>query len=115
VTRNVLASLATAALLALAPAAALAQDAGSQQYQDPLAGDTNSNNSNGNGGGSGGNTRPSNTGNAQAETDTGTQAAAASNDGLPRTGLDAWLLLLAGGTLLGGGFALRRVADRPRA
>jgi hypothetical protein len=112
--RIVLASLATAALLALGPAAALAQDAGSQQYQDPLAGDTNSNNSNGNGGG-GGNTRPSNTGNAQAETDTGTQTAAASNDGLPRTGLDAWLLLLAGGTLLGGGFALRRVADGTRA
>jgi hypothetical protein len=112
--RIVLASLATAALLALAPAAALAQDAGSQQYQDPLAGDTNSNNSSGNGSG-GGNTRPSNTGNAQAETDTGTETAAASNDGLPRTGLDAWLLLLAGGALLGGGFALRRVADGTRA
>jgi hypothetical protein len=112
----VLASLATAVLLALAPAAALAQDAGSQQYQDPLAGDTNPGNSSSNGsGGNGNTTRPSNTGNAQAETGTGTQTAAAANDGLPRTGLDAWLLLLTGGTLLGGGFALRRVADRTRA
>ena len=111
--RTVLAALVTAALLALAPAAALAQDAGSQQYEDPLAGDTSGGGGGGNsgGGGGGGNTRSSDTGNAQAEADTGSAGEA---DGLPRTGFDAWLLLVTSGVLMGGGFALRRIADGTR-
>lgn len=113
--RMTLASLLAATLLALAPAAAPAQDAGSQQYQDPLAGDQNDGNGNGNGSGNGSGNAGSGSG-AGTAPGTPTQAAQANGqaaqDGLPRTGLDAWLLVIAGTALLGGGFALRRVADR---
>jgi hypothetical protein len=116
--RTLLAALATAALIALVPAAALAQDAGSQQYEDPLAGDTSGGGGGGGGGNSGGagggNTGSSSNGNAQADAGTGTESAGES-DGLPRTGFDAWLLLLTSGALMAGGFALRRIADRPGA
>ncbi len=111
--RTALACLAAGLLLALAAPAALAQNAGDQQYQDPLAdnsGDSGNNSGNGssNGNSSGnGDTAPSTqTETAQANGDDTAQ------DGLPRTGLDAWLLVIAGTAMLGGGFALRRVADR---
>jgi hypothetical protein len=112
--RIALACLAAGLLLALAAPAALAQNAGDQQYQDPLAGDDDGGNDGGNGSNSGngsgsGNTAPgTQTETAQANgDDTGS-----AQDGLPRTGLDAWLLVVAGTAMLGGGFALRRVADR---
>ena len=108
--RTLLVSLAAAALLALAPAAVLAQDSGSQQYQDPLAGDTpNPTPNTGGGGGSSGNRNS--TAQTQAAT-TRSDSASSNGSELPRTGLDALLLLLAGTALLGGGLALRRVADR---
>jgi LPXTG-motif cell wall-anchored protein len=117
VLRALLVTLALAALVAAVPSGALAQDAGSNQYQDPLAGEPGAGNGgNGNNGGGGGNanTTPSaGTQGAQADTNTdGTQAA--QSDQLPATGTDAWLLALAGSMLLAGGFGLRRVADRPR-
>ena len=102
-------------LVAALPAAAAAQDAGSNQYQDPLAGEPGAGNGNGNTGGGGGNantTPSSGTQGAQANTD-GTEAAQ-SRDELPATGADAWLFALAGSMLLAGGIGLRRVADRPR-
>ena len=120
--RTLFLTLALAALVAALPAAAVAQDAGSNQYQDPLAGEpgSGSNNGNGNSGGGGGggggggsaNTQPSSGTQGAASTDDGTTAAQ-SRDQLPATGSDAWLLALAGVTLLGGGVALRRAVTRP--
>ena len=109
--------LAVAAAFAV-PAAAFAQGAGSDQYQDPLAGQPGAGSggggSGGNGGGGGGG------GNGSAPTATTTETGSASNgDGttsaqarnqLPATGADAWLLALAGASLLAGGLGLRRVA-----
>ncbi len=119
--RTLFLTLALAALVAALPAAALAQDAGSNQYQDPLAGEpgSGSNNGNGNAGGGGGggggggsaNTSPSS--GTQGAADDGTTAAQ-SRDQLPATGADAWLLALAGAMLLGGGLSLRRVTARPQ-
>ena len=102
--RPALASLAIAALLAGAPAAASAQSPGSQAYQDPLAGDAGSGSG---GGGGGGSTRPSSSGTEAAQN--GSRHATAP---LPRTGLDGWLLALAGATLLGSGVVLRRATRR---
>lgn len=121
--RTLFLTLALAALVAALPAASLAQDAGSNQYQDPLAGEpgSGSNNGNGNSGGNGGgggggggtaNTSPS-SGTQGAATTDGTTAAQ-SRDQLPATGSDAWLLALAGAMLLGGGLGLRRVTVRPQ-
>jgi LPXTG-motif cell wall-anchored protein len=115
-------TLALAALVVALPAAAVAQDAGSNQYQDPLAGEPGSGSGNGGGGGSGGggggggggNTTPSSgTQGVQSGTGAGdgTQAAQ-SRDQLPATGADAWLLAFAGAMLLAGGLGLRRVAER---
>jgi LPXTG-motif cell wall-anchored protein len=117
VIRALLLTLALATMVAAMPAAALAQDAGSNQYQDPLAGEPGSspNNSNPSGGGGGSGNAPSNgsgTQGVQADGANGTQAAQ-SRDQLPATGVDAWLLVLAGAMLLAGGLGLRRVAERP--
>jgi LPXTG-motif cell wall-anchored protein len=106
--------LALAALVAALPAAAVAQDAGSNQYQDPLAGDpdTNSAPSTPSGGGNGdGNAAPSS--GTQADTTADGTQAAQTRDQLPATGVDAWLIALAGSMLLAGGLGLRRVAERP--
>ena len=102
------------------PSAAFAQGAGSDQYQDPLAGQPGAGNgggSGGNGGGGGGGG-----GNGSAPTAGTDQTTSASNGGgttsaqagdqLPATGAEAWLLALAGASLLGGGLGLRRVAGR---
>jgi LPXTG-motif cell wall-anchored protein len=108
-------TLALAALVAALPAAALAQDAGTNQYQDPLAGQPGTGSNGNSGGGGGGNTNPSpGSGTQNAQADPGTQPAQ-SGDRLPATGGDAWLLVLAGAMLLAGGLGLRRVADRPLA
>ena len=109
-------TLALAALVAALPAAAVAQDAGTNQYQDPLAGEPGAGgNGNGNSGGGGGNTTSPGSGTQGVQSDAtadGTQSAQ-SGDQLPATGTDAWLLALAGSMLLAGGLGLRRVADRP--
>lgn len=113
--RALVATLAAAALIAAVPAAGLAQDAGSNQYQDPLAGEPGTGNSGGgSGGGGSGNAPSAGTQNAQAEPGSGTTTAQTpSRDQLPATGSDSWLLALAGVMLLAGGFGLRRLADRP--
>ncbi|MEA2474635.1 MAG: hypothetical protein QOE06_2550 [Thermoleophilaceae bacterium] len=102
--------------MALAPAAALAQDAGSNQYQDPLAGQPGTGGHHGGGGGGTSNVRPSSASQTQAaqsgNSSQTTRAAQAGNQ-LPRTGVDTWLLALCGAMLLAGGLGLRRVADRP--
>jgi LPXTG-motif cell wall-anchored protein len=111
-------TLALAALVAALPAAALAQDAGSNQYQDPLAGEPGTGSDGNSGGGGGGTTNPSpgsGTQNAQADPGAGGTQSAQPGDRLPATGVDAWLLALAGAMLLAGGLGLRRVADRPLA
>jgi LPXTG-motif cell wall-anchored protein len=110
-------TLALATMVAALPAAALGQDAGSNQYQDPLAGEPGSNPGNNNPPGGGNNTAPSNgsgTQGVQSENGAGDTQAAQSRDQLPATGVDAWLLVLAGAALLAGGLGLRRVAaERP--
>jgi LPXTG-motif cell wall-anchored protein len=114
VLRAFLVTLAASALLAAIPVAAAAQDAGSNQYQDPLAGEpgSGSGNSNGNSSGGGNGSAPSSgTQNVPSES-SGDAGAAQSREQLPATGADAWLLALAGAMLLGGGLGLRRVADR---
>jgi LPXTG-motif cell wall-anchored protein len=110
-------TLAAAALVAALPAAGLAQDAGSNQYQDPLAGEP------GAGGGGDGNSGGGGNGNApsagtqqdvQSQSGSDTNAAATpARDQLPATGSDTWLLALAGAMLLAGGLGLRRAAARP--
>ena len=100
-------ALALALVLAL-PSAALAQNAGDQQYTDPLAPGQND----GGGGGDSGAPAPStpsqpSAGSAQAPTPA-QPAQAGGTDELPRTGLPAGLLALAGAGMLGAGAALRR-------
>jgi hypothetical protein len=105
--RRRLAALAAAALLA-APAPALAQSAGDEQYEDPFAGGDQS--------------QPEPTATpapaepapeapaAEATVEPTAPAPAAepaSQQQLPRTGLDAAPILAAGTVLLAGGIALR--------
>jgi LPXTG-motif cell wall-anchored protein len=112
--------LAVAALVVLVPGAAVAQDAGSSQYQDPLGGNTGGGgNHGGNGGGNGGSSHvtpatATQTETAQANTGSSqpTQAAQA-NGQLPATGMDTWLLALGGAGMLLTGLGLRRMADYP--
>lgn len=116
--RNRFATVLTLAtmLLALAPAAALAQSPGDQQYADPLAGDDGGDSNGGQG--------------SPAPEPTGPDSPVSSDDGapaadsapaapspsagaaepaatLPRTGVDAGLLAAAGIVLLAGGALLR--------
>lgn len=107
-------TLALAALVVALPVAAVAQDAGSNQYQDPLAGEPGSGGGGGGGssggGGGGGDAGPSDdTGTQnvqQAESGDGDQAAQ-SRDQLPATGVDAWLIAFCGVGLLALGVGLR--------
>jgi LPXTG-motif cell wall-anchored protein len=120
VLRALLVSLAAAALIAAVPAAGLAQDAGSNQYQDPLAGEPGAGNGNGNsnggGGGGGGNGDAPSAGTQGVQPGSDTTAAqTSSRDQLPATGSDTWLLALAGVMLLGGGLGLRRLVERQTA
>ena len=105
--------LATLMLALALPAAALAQGAGDEQYQDPF----------------GGQSTPTPTATpaptqapaapaqSQAPAPTATPAPSApappsgSRRQLPYTGVDAGLVALAGAALLGAGFALRRAVD----
>ena len=111
VTRALITWLLVAAALALVPAAALAQNAGDQQYTDPLAGTTPSHPT----------AHKSTTATASASAPTttsqSTQSTASSasssrSSGLPRTGVDVVWLGLTGVLLLGSGVALRRIAER---
>ena len=119
--RALLVTFAVAGLLAAVPVAASAQDAGSGQYEDPLAGEPGSGggggggNSGGGGGGGGGgnaNTAPTNGTQGVQNATSGDTSASATGNQLPATGVDAWLIALAGAMLLGGGIGLRRAADR---
>jgi LPXTG-motif cell wall-anchored protein len=122
VPRALVALIAAFALLAAVPAAGLAQDAGSNQYQDPLAGEPGTGggggggSGGGGGGGGGGNGTAPSSGTQGVQNDSGSGAgttSAQTRDQLPATGSDTWILALAGVTLLGGGLGLRRVATRP--
>jgi LPXTG-motif cell wall-anchored protein len=122
VPRALLTTLVAAALAVALPAASLAQDAGSNQYQDPLAGEPGTgggggggSGGGGGGGGGGGPTTAPSTNTAGTESAQADTPAGQSGDGLPATGSDTWLLALAGAALLGGGLGLRRVAERSRA
>ncbi|MFL5885445.1 MAG: hypothetical protein ACJ77M_10275 [Thermoleophilaceae bacterium] len=119
--RTTLVSIAVAWALAL-PATALAQSAGDNQYQDPLATPNSSTkHSSGSGSGSTG-TAPSqgtsngssgSSGTAGASSSSGTGAAsgaAATGTGLPRTGGHPVPLALIGVGLLGAGLGVRRLA-----
>jgi len=117
--RRRLAALAAAGLLA-APATALGQSAGDDQYQDPFAGEGQEEPSGpdtpvDDGGGSqpsepaaAPEPAPAATGQEPA-VDTGetAPAPAAESQELPRTGADAGDVLIAGSVLLAGGVALR--------
>jgi len=97
-------SLTVAVLLAL-PAVAPAQNAGDQQYTDPLAPSQPRDDG---GSGSSGAPPPSASGTPQAPPTTAPAQAAPAQNQLPRTGFPAGLLALAGAGMLGGGLALRR-------
>lgn len=132
-TRARAAVLVSAALALAPPAAALAQSAGDDQYQDPFGGTQTSGSgspskSRGSGGSSGGLTQTPNLGGSSGggaagagTAGTATTGAGATTGGvhttpaagqLPVTGVDAPLLALAGLALLLGGVGLRlRTAD----
>ena len=122
--RKLTTALTTAALLLAAPAAAMAQGAGDDQYVDPLgnspsdqgSGDTNSggNSGSGNSGNSGnsgsGTSTPATPSQSQDPAQTQTTTPTPAPQGgpeLPRTGYPAWLAALAGGVLLASGATLR--------
>ena len=125
-TRRLAAPLA-ALIFAAAPATAIAQNAGDEQYADPFG---NSSQSGGGGGSSssdsGGSAQNSGTAGSSGSGVAGTQAqlqatpststpsttassqAAGSSGQLPRTGLDVGIVVALGAVLLLGGLALRR-------
>jgi hypothetical protein len=94
-----------------APAAAVAQSAGDDQYVDPFQNEgSQKDNAKSQSGGGDGSTAPQS---AQATpTAAAPEAGAQASDGaaLPRTGLPLAGLLVTGFALLGGGFTLRRRA-----
>ena len=114
------ASLACALALA-APAAAFAQSAGDDQYQDPLAGQDgggsgDSGGSTGGSGGSGGATPAPATGDTApaqpAATTPGASTSAEAADELPRTGGEPLPLVAIGAALLITGAGLRLLVPR---
>jgi hypothetical protein len=117
--RIILTLLVALLVMVAVPTVAVAQSAGEDQYTDPLGGGNSGHSGGGGNSGSGGNSGASNNAPAQPAQSTQTQAApaqtaapkatAAQSSGLPRTGFPVVLLVLAGGTLLAGGLALRRV------
>jgi hypothetical protein len=113
--RRLIAALLTGALLA-APATALAQSAGDDQYADPFGQvDEPSQNDGGSNGSPAPPEEPTASAPAPGAAD-GTQAAGeagAEGGALPRTGFPAALSALLGGLLVGAGASLRRRA-RPR-
>jgi hypothetical protein len=122
------ASAAICVFLACAyPGAAIAQSAGAEQYQDPLAGSQvpsgGGSNSNGSGSNSNGSTSTgSNSGAASPTTSSATQGQGSgtgtttsgvrASETLPATGLPLPEVWLTGAAMLLGGLALRRAANR---
>ena len=122
--RSRVAALAVTAVLA-APASALAQSAGDEQYEDPFAGeDQGQSGGGGGGGGSGSGQTPAPpasstpaptapTAPAPAAPTESTAATTTAQPQLPRSGTDAGAILLAGSIMLAGGVALRvRLRER---
>jgi hypothetical protein len=112
--RRLVTLLAAVCLLAL-PSAALAQNAGDEQYNDPFGGSQNDNGGSGGNGGTdnGGTQDPEPAPAAPAQTD-GTPAEATQETAaptLPRTGLPVVLVAAGGALLLAGGTTLRRRAS----
>ena len=103
-----LAALAAGAIALAAPAAALAQSAGDEQYADPF-GNVEKKKSSSNQGSSGtqGQTGQSTGSQPQAQT-AQSQTQSTSSTELPRTGAPAGLLAATGAALLGSGGLLRR-------
>lgn len=119
--RHTISLLAAAATLA-APATAVAQSAGDDQYSDPFAGDNGSSDGGGSGGSDGGDSGGSSGGSSGgdssssgggsssgAEASTSGPTAASADDGpsLARTGAETGILALGGVSLVLAGIALR--------
>jgi hypothetical protein len=122
-TRPLIASLLATAALAVGPAAALAQDAGGHQYQDPLANTPGTHSTPsppppGPSAASDGTpaSTPSSSASSGSTTTSGTTATAtaAGKDAIPRTGFPVGWLTFAGFFALGAGVALRRAAGFER-
>jgi hypothetical protein len=116
VIRAPLASLLAIVAVAAAPATALAQNAGGDQYTDPLSHHTPTSHTSSSGGSghtssssSSGTTSGSSVAQASASTGSGTTAASGSSSGLPRTGFPVGFLSFAGAILVSLGLGLRRV------
>jgi hypothetical protein len=116
--RHALAALVAAALACAAPAAALAQNAGDEQYADPFGKVQNKKKPSSGSQGSQGTAGQGGAGAAQpvqsAPTAQSSQTTAAPSQTLPRTGLPAGLVAAAGAAMLGSGALLRRLADAAR-
>jgi hypothetical protein len=114
--RHALAALLAAALACAAPAAALAQNAGDEQYADPFGKVESKKKSSGGGQqGASGQGQGTSTPSQQPTQSSGSQApTAAPAQTLPVTGLPAGVLAAAGLALLGSGAALRRASELPR-
>jgi hypothetical protein len=111
--KHALAALLAAVLACAAPAAALAQNAGDEQYADPFGKVENKKKSSG-GGQQGASGQGASTPAQQPTQSSGSQPTASSAQTLPRTGLPAGVLAAAGFALLGAGAGLRRVSELPR-
>ena len=117
--RHALAVLLAAALACAAPAAAVAQNAGDEQYADPFGKTQDKKKSSPGNQGSQGTAGQGGAGSSQpttqsAPTAQASQPTASPAQTLPRTGFPAGLVAAAGTALLGGGAFLRRVTDGPR-
>jgi hypothetical protein len=117
--RRRLTVLAAVVALAAAPASALAQSAGDDQYEDPFAGENQSQPESSGGGQDPAPTptpapaEPAPAPAPAAESAPEPAAEAAQQPELPRTGLDAAPILAIGAVLLGSGVALRvRLRER---
>lgn len=119
--KKTLIALLTAALLAGAPATALSQSSGDDQYTDPFAGQNGGggNGGGGSGGGGGGSgsgaqgssSGSSGAGNVASNGSSGSGSSAGTATGqLPNTGASPGLFAAIGATLSLGGVALRRLA-----
>jgi hypothetical protein len=111
--RRAAAVLATARALA-APAPALAQSVGDDQYRDPFAGEQPSQDDPSGGGETGGSAPQGSAGSSPAPAPSTTSApinpTATSAGELPRTGPAAAFIFIAGVVLVGAGLGLRRSA-----
>jgi hypothetical protein len=116
---HALAALLAAVLACAAPAAALAQNAGDEQYADPFGKVQNKKKSSSGNQGTQGTSGQGTSGSSQPSvpsdpTAQSSQTTATPAQTLPRTGLPVGLVAAAGAALLGSGAYLRRVADAAR-